>query len=333
MLNTFLLASLIAGSGTFADRKILQKDLENLAATSDGRVGICALDQMDAEPVCVRGSVAFPLQSVMKLVVSAAVMDLIDGKKLKIDDVLIVKPEDSSPGPQDFADLVRKKGKYPATVEELIRRSIVDSDSTSIDVLLEHIGGTAAVQNFLTRKGLDGIRIDRKERNLQAEFSGFVWKASHADPQKFAAAVAAVPSSQRDQALENYFKDPRDTASPSGMVKFLKALAAERLLSPESTKTLLSIMAMTATGKDRLRAGLPNTWKIGHKTGTSGTWKGRVATTNDVGILTAPDGSTVAVAVFVSDSKQSNDERAAIIAKAARAVTSGTWVKPTLAKP
>jgi beta-lactamase class A len=321
MLNTILLAAVIAGNGSFVDRGALQKALQNLAAASDGKVGICALDKQGAEPVCVHGSDPLPLQSVMKLVASAAVMDLVDQKKLRLEDTILIKPEHNSPGPQEFADLVRKKGQYPASIEELIRRSIVDSDSTSIDVLLDHIGGTATVQDFLKRKKLEGMRIDRNERTLQSDFSGLTWQASYAAPGKFEAAMNAVPAAQRDQALANYLKDPRDTATPAGMVKFLKSLASGQLLSETSTKKLLSIMEMTATGQDRLRAGLPNSWKIGHKTGTSFTWKGRAATTNDVGILTTPDGSSLAIAVFISDSRQSNSERAAIMAKAAQAVT------------
>ncbi len=127
---------------------------------------------------------------------------------------------------------------------------------------------------------------------------------------------------KRERALEEYLKDPRDTSTPAAMVKFLKALASGQLLSPASTQKLLSIMEQTVTGPDRLRAGLPKSWKIAHKTGTSYTVNGRAATTNDVGVLTAPDGSTLAIAVFIADSRRKNSERAGIIAKAARIVTS-----------
>jgi beta-lactamase class A len=321
MLNTFFLAAALAAPASFADRSALQKELNTIAAASDGKVGVCALETPEAEPVCVRGTERFPLQSVMKFIVSAVVLHEVDQNRLKLTDVIRVKPEDNSPGPQEFADLVRAKGEYPATIEELMRRSIVDSDSTSVDVLLQRIGGIAKVQEFLQQRKVDGLRIDRNERDLQAEFSGLKWQASYAPAGKFEAAVQAAPPAQKDQALEAYLKDPRDTSTPAAMVKFLKRLAAGELLSAASTQKLLSIMEQTVTGKDRLRAGLPQSWKIAHKTGTSASWRGRAATTNDVGIMTAPDGTTVAIAVFIADSKQSSSERGAIIAKAARAVT------------
>jgi beta-lactamase class A len=70
-----------------------------------------------------------------------------------------------------------------------------------------------------------------------------------------------------------------------------------------------------ATGTDRLKAGLAPGWTLAHKTGTSGSWKGMTAATNDVGVLTAPEGTKIAVAVFVGDSVASDKQRAAFIAK------------------
>ena len=69
------------------------------------------------------------------------------------------------------------------------------------------------------------------------------------------------------------------------------------------------------TFPDRLKAGVAPGWKIAHKTGTSGSWKGLTVATNDVGILTAPDASQVSITVFVADSRASPADRAAIIAK------------------
>ncbi len=80
-------------------------------------------------------------------------------------------------------------------------------------------------------------------------------------------------------------------------------------------------MKKTVTFPDRLRAGVPSGWTIGHKTGTSRTRNGINGVTNDVGILTAPDGRHVAVAAFVAESRTGNEERAAMIAAAARAIT------------
>jgi beta-lactamase class A len=273
-----------------------------------------------AEPICVHGDERFSLQSVMKLVVAAAVFDAIDRKQLALSDVVVVRPQDASPGPREFADRVRKSGSLEVTIEGLIRLAVIESDSTAVDLLIERIGGIAAVQEFMRRKQLEGIRIDRNERSLQADIAGLSWRPEFADRNKFATAAASLPDKQRDQAWNTYLKDMRDTATPRGMVHFLQVLATGTLLSPASTNRLLAILENTRPGPDRLRAGTPADWKLGHKTGTSSSWKGMTAAFNDVGLLTAPDDSRIAVAVFVAESKRSDAQSAAVIARAAELV-------------
>jgi beta-lactamase class A len=309
-------ASLTAAPASNSATKSLDQQLQTMLRDFQGRVGVC-IKTLDSAAVCVNRDEKFPLQSVMKMVVGAAVLDLIDQKKFKLSTRIEVSAADASPGPQEFADLLAKKGGLSVTIEELIRRSIVDSDSTSVDVLLQHIGGISVVQEFLKKKTLDGISIDRNERDVQSDFSGIKWKSEYAAAKKFDQAVNAVPRAKRDEALAVYSKDPRDTATPLGMVNFLERLHKGELLSPSSTQKLISIMESTATGLDRLKAGIPKDWKIAHKTGTSAKWNGVTAATNDVGLLLGPAGQVVSIAVFVADSKATNEERAAVIAQSA----------------
>jgi beta-lactamase class A len=79
-------------------------------------------------------------------------------------------------------------------------------------------------------------------------------------------------------------------------------------------------MTKTRSFPDRPRAGLPNGWLVAHNTGSGSTWRGVTSATNDVGILMAPDASSFVVAVLIADSKASDHDRAALIAKVARAV-------------
>jgi beta-lactamase class A len=150
---------------------------------------------------------------------------------------------------------------------------------------------------------------------------GLFWKEEYADPETFEAAIRALPIAQRDKAWEVHLNDPRDKATPVGMVEFLNKLMLGQLLSNSATGKLLSIMAQTATGKDRLEAGVPSGWKVAHKTGTGRYWNGVTETTNDVGILTAPDGTNIPVAVFLAGSKSSADDQASTIARVAQSIS------------
>jgi beta-lactamase class A len=79
-------------------------------------------------------------------------------------------------------------------------------------------------------------------------------------------------------------------------------------------------MTETSTGLKRLKGRLPDGTVVAHKTGTSATVNGVTAATNDVGLVTLPNGRHLAIAVFVSDSTADTAIREEAIAKVARAV-------------
>ena len=66
---------------------------------------------------------------------------------------------------------------------------------------------------------------------------------------------------------------------------------------------------------------------MAHKTGTSDTIDGVTTATNDVGIITLPNGQHLAIAVFVSTTKADEKTREDVIAKIARAATD-CWFEP-----
>ena len=256
----------------------------------------------------------------MKLLVGMAVMDRVDHRAWRLDDQVLVRRQDLSLFVQPLADLVSKQG-YRTTVGDLVRRAIVDSDSAAVDVLIGRLGGPQQVQAFLERTGVSGVRLDRDERHLQTEILGLTWRPEYVDPAALDRAIAAVPTEERTAAYRRYQADPRDTATPRGMAEILRRLATGSLLSPASTAHLLDVMTETVTFPDRLKAGVPAGWQLGHKTGTSGSWQDITAATNDVGVLKAPDGGWVSVVVFIRDSRAPSAARAALIASIAAATT------------
>jgi beta-lactamase class A len=71
----------------------------------------------------------------------------------------------------------------------------------------------------------------------------------------------------------------------------------------------------------RLKGLLPEGTIVAHKTGSSGkNESGLAAATNDVGIVTLPNGKHFIIVVFVSDSKADDKTRDNIIAEITRAV-------------
>jgi beta-lactamase class A len=292
-------------------------DFEHIVESRPMRVGLAFVSDRGIGGVALNDR--FSLQSVMKLIVGFAVLDAVDRGKLRLDERILIRRKDLSLNVQPIAALVEPKG-YQTSVRDLIRRAIVDSDSAAIDILIRRLGGVKAVQSALLRKGVSGIRVDRDERHLQTEIVGLEWRPEFVAPKRLERAIANVPLQTRDAAYQRYLKDPRDTASPIAMARFLKNLADGKLLKPTTTRFLLDVMRQTRTGKDRMMAGLIRGYKLGHKTGTSNTWRGLTAATNDVGIVWAPDGRTIAIAAFVADSKAPAGENDQVIRQLTRTI-------------
>jgi beta-lactamase class A len=299
---------------------MLERELSDVAAESDGVVGACAR-LPDGAVACVNGDLRFSLQSVMKVVVAAAVMDAVDRRGWRLDETVTLGRDDLSLQVQPLARLVQEHGSFTTTLGDLVERAVIQSDSAATDYLYARLGGAPVINAFLQRAGVgDGVRIDRDERHLQTETAGLEWEAAFVDADRLEAARRAVPRDVQRAAFEAYLADPRDTATPRGITLFLSKIADGSLLSAPSTARLLDVMGRTRTFPTRLRAGAPAGWQVAHKTGTSPSFEGLNATTNDVGLLTSPRGEVTAIAVFVARSRQPPERRDAVIASAARAV-------------
>lgn len=309
-----------AASAGSLDRDALEREFARIAHGFDGRVGVCASD--GSIEACLNGDQRFSMQSVVKLPVSMAIMDAVEHRGWSLDESLTVRKQDLSLFVQPLAKIVNAQGSFRTTIGDLVRRAIVDSDSAAVDILIRRLGGPQAVQAFLDRKAIRGVRIDRDERHLQTEIVGLTWKPEFTDAAVLQRAIRSLPKSARDAANRRYEVDVHDTATPRGMAAILQELADGTVLSPASCRHLVEAMRQTVTFPDRLKAGTPPGWTIAHKTGTSGTWDGITVATNDVGILGAPDGRSIAVAAFIGDSRATDPENAHIIAQLAAATVS-----------
>ncbi|MFN7402908.1 MAG: serine hydrolase, partial [Armatimonadota bacterium] len=151
---------------------------------------------------------------------------------------------------------------------------VTESCSGAADFIIRRLGGPQAVNAFLVKHDIQGMRIDRQERDLQTQIGGITWRPEFVDEDVIEAAFAAVTEAERDAAFVRYLADPRDTttpAAPAAMAKLLQKAAERAAVFPTSTRYLLGVMERTATGPERLKAGVPAGWTLGHKTGTSST--------------------------------------------------------------
>ncbi|MEO5612846.1 MAG: serine hydrolase [Sphingomicrobium sp.] len=264
----------------------------------DGRVGIAVTSVNDGWQTGWKADELYPQQSVSKLWVSIAALDAVDKGRVRLDDKVTLTRGDLTLFHQPIAAMILGGG-YTTSLADLMFKAITTSDNTCNDKLMRSIGGPSAVRAMIAEKRLGAIRFYDGERALQSKIAGLIWSQSYAVGNGFYDARNALPYALRKASFDRYVEDPYDGAAPSAIVGALSRLKRGEILSPDSTARLLSIMGHTKTGANRLKGGLKQGWSLSHKTGTGQVLGPVQAGYNDIGILTAPDGRSYAVAVMI----------------------------------
>jgi len=166
------------------------------------------------------------------------------------------------------------------TLAELCEAAITTSDNTAANLVLASYGGPAALTAYLRELGDAVTRVDRIEPDLNVK-----------DPD-----------------------EPKDTTSPRAMALNLQRLVLGDALSASSRKLLTAWLVNNRTGGKRLRAGLPENWVIGEKTGTSQT------DANDCGVVWPPGRAPVIVSAYLAESPLDAAARDATLAEVGRLV-------------
>lgn len=283
-----------------------------------GVLGVGLTNLESGQTYVFNGDRRFPMQSVFKLPLAAAVLAEMDAGRLLLTEPVYLREDQLSPSHSPIAAAWPARRDY--TLQALLEALVIDSDNTAADVLMKRIGGPGAVTAWLTARHVPEVRVDRYERELQSEVYGMPsFRPAWRDDALFAQARNAVPPADRLVAMRRYMSDPRDTATPRGMLDLLQMLDRRELISPASTRRLIELMGRTQRGNDRLRAGLPKDAFLAHRPGTSGVDQGISTAHNDVGLITLADKRSYALAVFLSGSTLDGASRDRIIAEVARA--------------
>ena len=308
-----------ASAGDHGARTLLQARVRALGAGFDGHVGMAVTDLRDGWTVSWNGDDRFSQESVAKLWTVIATLDAVEAGRIALDEEALLTSADLSVFHEPLGDRIGRHG-YRTFIAELVRAAIVESDNAANDFLARRLGGTRAVQEAIRRKGISGVAAGVQQRELQAHIAGLAWRPQLNGGERLEAARSRLDPSVREAAMRRYLADPEDGATPLATVRALKALAEGRLLSPDSTQRLLRLMHSTVHGEERLNGGLERGWTLAHKTGTGQHLGPLHVGTNDVGILTAPDGHAYAVAVFEGSSTQSLLVREGLMRQLARAI-------------
>jgi beta-lactamase class A len=253
--------------------------LASLERESGGRLGITVVDGNGAERAQHRGDERFPMCSTFKVLAVAAVLARVDRGQERLERLLELTPADLL----NYAPVARARAaEGRLSVAQACEAAITLSDNTAANLLLESLGGPARLTGFVRTLGDARTRLDRNEPSLNECLPG----------------------------------DERDTTTPRAMARTLRALLLGPALSAASRDRLASWLVACSTGRERLRAGVPVSWRAGDKTGT-----GHVGTTNDIAILWPPEGKPLVIAAYLTQTSASAEVRNGVFAELARRVT------------
>ena len=298
----------------------IRQRVNDLGRAFDGQVGIAVRSIDDGWQTGWKDQELYPQQSVSKLWVSITALDAVDKGRVSLDDTVTLTRDDLTLCHQPIRALILGQGAYTTTLADLMLKAITTSDNTANDKLMRSVGGPSAVRAMIVSKHLGAIRFYNGERALQSRVAGLVWSQSYAVGNAFFEARDALPLAVRRAAFKRYIEDPYDGAAPRAIVNALARLKRGELLSAPSTARLLDIMSHTHTGPNRLKGGLLPGWTLNHKTGTGQELDGIQTGYNDIGILTAPDGKSYAVAVMIKRTSTPLPVRMTLMSNLTRAV-------------
>ena len=300
--------------------RALEQTLEEIGASLDGQLGIAVTDISSGRTFDFNGDDLLPQQSVSKLWVAMTALAQVDAGELDLQERVTMGRQDLTVFYQPIRNIVRSRGSFTSDYADLMRRAMAESDNSANDRLLRRVGGPEVVQAWLDSNGLGEIRFGTDERSKQSRIAGLAWNQAYSYRDEFFKARDRLPDAARRAAFESYLADPVDGAGAIAMAQALALLARGELLSESSTALLLDIMREAKSGPRRLKGGVPEGWDFGHKTGTGQFFDGEQSGYNDVGILTAPDGSAYAIAVLIGRTREPTPARMDMMQAVTRAV-------------
>ncbi|MFP5082107.1 class A beta-lactamase, subclass A2 [Pedobacter sp. JCM 36344] len=264
----------------------LQPTLQGIVDKYQATIGFSVLDLENEKTYSVNGDMHLPMQSVYKFHLGLAVLSQVDQRKLSLDQKILIKKSDLLP---DTWSPLRDKypnGGVKIPLSELISFTVGQSDNNGCDILFRLLGGPSKVQTYIFSLGVQNIAI-----------------------------VATEEEMHKDEKVQF-----TNWATPNCSVQLLNLFYKRKVLSEKSHAFLWKVMTESTSGPKKIKGLLPPSTSVAHKTGYSGVNKeGVTASSNDIGIVTMPNGRHFAVAAFVSNTKENDKTIDSMIAELSKA--------------
>jgi beta-lactamase class A len=314
----------------------LEAKIAEIAAGVRGKIGVGAVMLETGDAAWLNRTDHFVSQSVYKLPIAMAVMKKVSDGTLRIDQDVNITPDDFVR--RGFHSPIRNVNPAGTVmpVGEIVRYSLSESDGTASDVLLDLAGGPQAVQSYLDSIGVKDFIVADSEKSIskdwETQYRNWVTPQASIDllraiheqnaglsdwTSSFLISTMAFSETGRHRLKRGI---PRGATlahktgtggRPTEVPGFRQETGSDSGDEPEPTPTpkrqkpKTSASPANAANSRVLEPFDPNSI---------------TSATNDIGIITLPDGRHILIAVYVNDSPDDGWTRERAIADIAKAV-------------
>jgi beta-lactamase class A len=221
--------SLIA-SNAFAN-SIIDK-IKQVERGLAAEVGVAIYDTKKKSLWNYNGDVRFPLMSTFKTLACAKLLMQVDKGDSDLDSAVIINQN----AIVTYSPITKNHIGKNFTLRQACSATMIMSDNTAANIILEAIGGPQVLTQFLRNSGDSVTRLDRIEPQLNEALKG----------------------------------DLRDTTTPNAMIHTINNILLGDILSDTSKHQLKQWMQDTKIADSLLRSVLPKGFKIADRTGSGG---------------------------------------------------------------
>ncbi|AVR00327.1 class A beta-lactamase [Oceanobacillus iheyensis] len=253
----------------------LDEEFAALEDDFDAQLGVFALDTGSNQTIAYRAEERFAFSSTYKALAGAFVLK--QNTLEELNEVMTYTEDDLVP----YSPVTEKHVDTGMTLLDIGEAAVRTSDNTAGNLLFEALGGPAEFEEALREIGDDVSQSDRYETELN-EFNP---------------------------------EDTRDTSTPKALATNLKKFVVGDLLPDEKRELFTDWLQGNATGDTLIRAGAPEGWVVGDKSGA-----GTYGTRNDIAVVWPPDREPIVIAIMSRHDTEDTDYDDALIAEAAKVV-------------
>ncbi|MGQ4271563.1 class A beta-lactamase [Nocardiopsis changdeensis] len=247
-----------------------------LEAEYGARLGVYAVDTGTGEEVAYRADERFAYASTFKALAAGAL--LAEHTLEEMEEVVTYTEDDLV----EYSPVTEQHVDTGMTRMEIIDAAVRFSDNTAANLILDELGGVEGFKEDLRAIGDDVTEPARYETELNEATPG----------------------------------DVRDTSTPRAMADSLEAYTLGDALPEEKQDVLIDLLVRNTTGDDTIRAGVPEGWTVGDKTGSAG-YGGR----NDIAVVWPEEGADpIVISVFTAQDAKDAEPINELVADAAEIV-------------